>query len=102
MIYLDNAATTLHKPRQVIKAVAQAMDSMGNSARGTHAGALCAARTVYGARVKLALLFGCEADHVVFASNSTEALNIAIAGIIRPAVFSRFPLLKHSLVSHQS
>ena len=84
MIYLDNAATTLHKPRQVIKAVAQAMDSMGNSARGTHAGALCAARTVYGARVKLALLFGCEADHVVFASNSTEALNIAIAGIIRP------------------
>ena len=84
MIYLDNAATTLHKPRQVIKAVAQAMDSMGNSARGTHAGALCAARTVYGARVKLALLFGCEADHVVFTSNSTEALNIAIAGIICP------------------
>lgn len=84
MIYLDNAATTLHKPRQVIKAVAQAMDSMGNSARGTHSGALCAARTVYGARVKLALLFGCEADHVVFTSNSTEALNIAIAGIICP------------------
>ena len=84
MIYLDNAATTLHKPRQVIKAVAQAMDNMGNSARGTHSGALCAARTVYGARVKLALLFGCEADHVVFTSNSTEALNIASAGIICP------------------
>ena len=75
MIYLDNAATTLHKPRQVIKAVAQAMDNMGNSARGTHSGALCAARTVYGARVKLALLFGCEADHVVFTKRAYRSFS---------------------------
>ena len=36
MIYLDNAATTLRKPPQVIDAVARAMGSFGNSARGTH------------------------------------------------------------------
>lgn len=83
MIYLDNAATTLHKPRQVIDAVANALESMGNCARGTHEGALDAARTVYNARVSLAKLFGCpRADHVVFTSNSTEALNIAISGCI--------------------
>ena len=50
MIYLDNAATTMHKPKQVIQAVVDAMDTMGNSARGAHAGALTAARAVYHTR----------------------------------------------------
>ena len=85
MIYLDNAATTLHKPQQVIDAVVHAMQSMGNCARGTHEEALDAARTVYDARVRLALLFGCpRVDHVAFTANSTEALNIAINGLIGP------------------
>lgn len=83
MIYLDNAATTLHKPAQVIEAVTHAMSSMGNCSRGTHAGALDASRTVYDARVKLARLFGCpRPDRVAFTCNSTEALNIAISGLI--------------------
>ncbi|HPF19537.1 MAG TPA: aminotransferase class V-fold PLP-dependent enzyme [Anaerovoracaceae bacterium] len=85
MIYLDNAATTLQKPPQVIEAVAEAMYSLGNSARGTSSGSLKASRTVYEARVKIAELLGCpNADHVVFTCNSTEALNIAINGTIFP------------------
>lgn len=85
MIYLDNAATTLHKPQQVIDAVVHAMRSMGNCARGTHEEALDAARTVYDARVRLASLFGCpRVDHVAFTANSTEALNMAINGLIDP------------------
>lgn len=85
MIYLDNAATTLHKPPQVMDAVVRAMTAMGNAARGAHGGALEAARTVYNTRVKLARLFGCPwPDHVIFTANSTEALNIAISGLIRP------------------
>ena len=83
MIYLDNAATTLHKPPQVMEAVLHAMITMGNAARGAHGGALEASRTVFGTREKLARLFSCRrADHVVFAANSTEALNIAINGTI--------------------
>lgn len=83
MIYLDNAATTLHKPPQVTEAVVNAMQSMGNSSRGTHAGSMAASHTVYDARVKLAKLFGCpRADHVVFTANITESLNIAINGLI--------------------
>ena len=83
MIYLDNAATTLHKPPQVAEAVLHAMTTMGNAARGAHSGALEASRTVYGTREKLARLFACQrADHVVFTANSTEALNIAISGLI--------------------
>ena len=85
MIYLDNAATTLHKPPQVMDAVVRAMTAMGNAARGAHGGALEASRAVYAARVKLAKLFGCpRPDHVVFTANSTEALNLAINGILRP------------------
>ena len=84
MIYFDNAATTLKKPQCVIDAVVHAMQNMGNSSRGTHAGSLSAAQIVYGARVKLAKLFGCaRADHVVFTANATEALNIAISGLIK-------------------
>ena len=84
MIYLDNAATTLRKPPQVIDAVARAMGSFGNSARGTHEGALTASRTIYDTRCKLAALFGCpRPDHVAFTANSTEALNIAIHGLVR-------------------
>lgn len=84
MIYLDNAATTLHKPPQVAEAVLSAMGAMGNCARGTHGEALHAARLVYDTREKLASLFGCpRADHVIFTCNATEALNIAIQGLIR-------------------
>ena len=83
MIYLDNAATTLRKPPQVIRAVADAMSSFGNSARGTHEEALAASRVIYDTRCRLAALFGCaRPDHVVFTCNSTEALNIVISGAI--------------------
>ncbi len=85
MIYLDNAATTLHKPPCVAEAICQAMTTMGNAARGAYAGALSAAREIYDARCRLARLFGCKRpDHVVFTCNSTEALNIAISGTVKP------------------
>jgi len=82
VIYLDNAATTMRKPDGVIPAVVKAMESMGNSSRGTHEGALDAARSVYRTRVKLGRMFGCPAERVIFTCNSTEALNIAISGTI--------------------
>lgn len=85
MIYLDNAATTLQKPQCVIDAVVQAMTTMGNAARGAHGGALTASRTVYDCRCKVARLFGCKLpENVIFTSNSTEALNIALNGIFQP------------------
>ncbi|MCD8016334.1 MAG: aminotransferase class V-fold PLP-dependent enzyme [Oscillospiraceae bacterium] len=83
MIYLDNAATSLRRPQEVIDAVVRAMTSEGNAARGAHGAALSASRTVYNARVKLAGLLGCpRADHVIFTSNATESLNIALFGTL--------------------
>lgn len=83
MIYLDNAATTLHKPPEVAEAVKNAILTAGNASRGAHGVSLEASRMVFDTRARLAKLFGCpRADHVVFTANSTEALNIAIYGLI--------------------
>lgn len=82
MIYLDNAATTMKKPATVIQAVTDAMNSFGNSSRGTHEGSLSATFTLYQTRKKLAQLFHCPlTEQVVFTANATESLNIAINGI---------------------
>lgn len=83
MIYLDNAATTLRKPQQVIDAVVQAMTYMGNCGRGVHEGSLSAARTVFEARQAFAGFFNCpDANRVIFTANATESLNIAINGLL--------------------
>ena len=84
MIYLDNAATTLKKPEQVIDAVVNAMRTQGNASRGAHGATLSASRVVYDARVKIAKFFNFDkASNVIFTCNSTEALNIAINGTIK-------------------
>lgn len=99
MIYLDNAATTRQKPQQVIDAVVKAMTTMGNASRGAHGSALEASRAVYNTRCKLAKLFGCtRADHVVFTCNSTEALNIAISGVMNPGDHVITTALEHNSV----
>ncbi len=85
MIYLDNAATTLMKPKVVGEAVCQALCSMGNAGRGQHEDALSADRIVYETRVRIAELFQVgNSRQVAFTKNSTEALNIAIKGLARP------------------
>ena len=99
MIYLDNAATTIHKPKTVTEAVVSAMTSMGNASRGAHEGALTASRAVYEARCRAAKLFGCpRPDHVVFTCNSTEALNIAIQGAVSPGSHVVTTVLEHNSV----
>lgn len=99
MIYLDNAATTMHKPQTVIDAVAQAMCSLGNAGRGATSGALDAARAIHGCRAKLARLLGCpRADHVCFTLNSTAALNAAINGVVRPGDRVVTTVLEHNSV----
>ncbi len=69
MIYMDNAATTMHKPQEVIDAVVNAMNSMGNAGRGASEAALSASRVIYDTRDRLAELFGgrrCKTDCIYF------------------------------------
>ena len=85
MIYLDNAATTRPKPPGVAEAMTAAMMSWGNCGRGAHEEALASARAVFSVREQIARLLGCpRADHVCFTPNSTQALNIAIGGLLGP------------------
>ena len=99
LIYLDNAATTLHKPPQVAEAVKQAILTAGNAARGAHGASMQASRTVFETRQKLARLLGCpRTDHVVFTANSTMALNIAINGILSPEDHAISTDLEHNSV----
>ena len=83
MIYLDNAATTMHKPQEMIEAVVHAMGSLGNAGRGANTASLGAARIIYEARERLARLFGAdEPKQIAFTLNSTESLNTAIRGLL--------------------
>lgn len=85
MIYLDNAATTLHKPPQVIEAVVEAMQTLGNAARGAHENSLQASRMIYDTRCALARLFGfSHPERVIFTANATESLNLALNGLFSP------------------
>ncbi len=99
MIYMDNAATTLHKPDAVKAAVLAAFDTMGNAGRGASEPALDASRVIYGAREKLAHFFNAESpSRIVFTANSTESLNIAIKGLFCPGDHVITTVLEHNSV----
>ena len=99
MIYLDNAATTMQKPQEVVDAVAAVMCSMGNAGRGAHAASLGASRTVYQTRERLAAFFNAEnPKQIVFTSNSTESLNIALKGVLEPGDHVITTMLEHNSV----
>lgn len=81
-IYLDNAATTMHKPECVVSAVMNAMQHMGNSGRGAHNVTLDTSRIIYDTREMISELVNLgNPKQVAFTCNSTEALNTAIMGL---------------------
>ena len=99
MIYLDNAATTRHKPDCVVEAVTRALCSLGNPGRGAHEGSLDADRVVFDTRLALAELFHAEGpERIAFAANATEALNIAIKGILQPGDHVITTAMEHNSV----
>lgn len=84
MIYLDNGATSLHKPPAVAHAVAEAMRRCANPGRGGYAAAMAAAETVYRCRERAATMFAGQPEQVAFTSNCTHGLNIAISTLVQP------------------
>ncbi|WP_054251470.1 aminotransferase class V-fold PLP-dependent enzyme [Neofamilia massiliensis] len=84
MYYFDNAATTKIKPDSVIAAVVDAMKNSGNASRGASDESLSADRIVFSCRRKINALFnGDGPKQVAFTKNSTEALNVALLGLIK-------------------
>lgn len=85
-MYLDNAATSFPKPPAVAQAMAHYAHELGASpGRGAYAEAREAGRLMHQCRQRLNRLFnGQSPEHVVFTLNTTDALNLAIRGVIRP------------------
>lgn len=84
MIYLDNAATTFPKPREVYKKWQTAMSVCGaNPGRSGHRFSVKTAEEVYKSRETCAEFFGAEPENTVFTLNCTHALNFAIKGIAK-------------------
>ena len=84
MIYLDHAATSMHKPPEVMKAVMEAMQTCASIGRSGHEAARKAAEIAYECRVMAAEFFETAPEQVVFTANDTHGLNIAIQSLIGP------------------
>jgi hypothetical protein len=86
MIYFDNAATSWPKPPGVAEAMTHFIKEVGaNPGRAAHRQALESGRIVYNAREAVCELFHApDPLRLVWCKNVTEALNLALRGLLRP------------------
>ena len=88
------------KPISVERAVISAMQTMASPGRGGHVPAMRAAETVYECRAEAAGLFNVsDCERVVFTSNATHSLNIAIRSIVRPGMRVAISGYEHNSVT---
>jgi cysteine desulfurase/selenocysteine lyase len=95
-LYMDNAATSFPKPLTVTEAMVRYASDLGASAgRGAYAEAMETGALIAECRRRLNRLFhGQNADHFIFTLNCSDALNVAIKGLVRPGEKS------HTICTH--
>jgi len=100
VIYLDHAATSWPKPRSVIAAVVRAMEAEGgNPGRGSHPLAERAVERILECRVALAELFHiANLLRICFTANATEALNLALKGLLKAGDHAVCSSMEHNSV----
>lgn len=99
MIYLDNAATTFPKPQPVAKNVLNAVRVYGgNPGRGGHPLSMKTSQAVFKTRELLSGFFGVAVENIVFTSNCTHALNMAIKGVLRDGGHVIISSMEHNSV----
>lgn len=99
MTYLDSGATSFHKPPAVYQAVRQAMGNFASPGRGGYPAAMGAARTVLRCREQAGRLFDCPPEQVVFTSNCTHGLNMAIRTLVKPGARVAISGFEHNAVT---
>lgn len=99
-IYLDNAATSFPKPKEVSDAVYKYMTECGvNIGRGGYADAYDAAGKVLETREMLCEFFNAEdSKNVVFTKNITESLNVILKGFLHPGDHILCSSIEHNAV----
>jgi cysteine desulfurase / selenocysteine lyase len=101
MIYLDNAATSFPKPEAVLCGMdAFVRSSAANPGRSGHRRAVEAEAMIEATRRLLAQLLGCSRpERIVFTLNATDALNMAIKGVVRRGDHVITSVLEHNSIS---
>jgi cysteine desulfurase / selenocysteine lyase len=101
MVYLDNAATSFPKPEQVLRGMdAFVRSSAANPGRSGHRRAVEAEAMINETRMLLARLLGfSRPERIVFTLNATDALNMAIKGILQPGDHAITSVLEHNSIS---
>ncbi|MEX0810564.1 MAG: cysteine desulfurase family protein [Chitinophagales bacterium] len=80
-IYLDNNATTKIDPRVLEEMMPFLKDDYGN-ASSNHEFGVNANKAVKRARNQIADLIHCDSHEIIFTSGATEAINLAIKGVL--------------------
>ena len=84
MIYLDNAATSMPKPRSVIRAMTMAAEQLASPGRGSSMASERAEQLLYDLRLEAGTQFDCGPEQVVLTTSATHGLNIALKSIVGP------------------
>lgn len=99
MIYLDNGATTNPKPDIVFRETVCSLKKYSfNSGRGGYSASIAASEKIFSVREKIADMFGAEPQNVAFTKNCTEAVNIAIKGLVKKGDHIIISSLEHNAV----
>ncbi len=100
MIYFDNACTSFPKPPEVVESMRDYYLRIGSSpGRSGHSLSLKAARLIFEARENLSHLFNVpRSERLIFTSNATDALNLAILGLLTEGDHVITPSMEHNSV----
>ena len=99
LIYLDNAATTFPKPRGTLNRMVETYQRMGVSPGRGGYDLATEAEALVEAEEEVARLFGApDPNRVIFAANATDALNLAIQGVLTPGDHVVSTRLEHNSV----
>jgi cysteine desulfurase family protein len=101
-LYMDNAATSFPKPKAVLDTMCRYATELGASAgRGAYTEAIETASLISECRRRLNRLFnGANPNHFVFTLNCSDALNLAIKGLVHPKQGGGHAICTH--VDHNS
>lgn len=99
-VYLDNAATTYPKPKQVLDSMYNYMLNVGGNAnRGTYSNSITTNKYLFNARSVICDFFGFNSpSNVIFTNNVTTSLNILIKGILKPGDHAITSSMEHNSV----
>jgi cysteine desulfurase / selenocysteine lyase len=100
LIYLDNAATSFPKPEETYVFMDQFYRTHGvNPGRSGYDLCMETGELVDGTRKELTAFFnGTNPDRLIFAYNSTDALNLALFGLLHPGDHAITTTVEHNAV----